>query len=390
MATGAGPCRGAPDSPRRRVSWAAPARRAAHRRPQPDPPGRSHGADNSGNSPLDAGHLDAANRRRPARRARGQRRGVARLKNGRGRRTGGPTERATSCGGIIVRQLDDGPEIVLGRRTGKVTESPGACPRGRPTKRDDRADGAARGDRGNRPGGTHLAPVGPIEYFFTQRGTRIHKTVHYFLMEVTGGGMANHDHEFDEVALDAHRRGTRSHDLSDRARDRRAGPRRADAQTPDVQQTALIERASRRRRPTDRLRRLGDARPVRGHPRGASGGARARRPVRPVAHGRGLGNRARRGRGPGLRAGDDPPRLADGRAHYSHDLRRRRRHHRRPDRLPLADERFLVVPNASNREAVAAALRERLAGYDAALDDASLRTSLVAVQGPGGGACWRR
>jgi 8-oxo-dGTP pyrophosphatase MutT (NUDIX family) len=45
-----------------------------------------------------------------------------------------------------------------------------------------------------------LAPVGPIQYFFTQRGKRIHKTVHYYLMEVTGGDMANHDREFDEVA----------------------------------------------------------------------------------------------------------------------------------------------------------------------------------------------
>ena len=45
-----------------------------------------------------------------------------------------------------------------------------------------------------------IAPVGPIEYFFTQRGRRIHKTVHYFLMEATGGDMADHDHEFDEVA----------------------------------------------------------------------------------------------------------------------------------------------------------------------------------------------
>jgi len=78
----------------------------------------------------------------------------------------------------------------------------------------------------------------------------------------------------------------------------------------------------------------------------------------------------------------DPPRLAAGRAHYSmmcaadggtiDDLIVYR----------LAEERFLVVPNAANREEVAEALRERLAGFDALLDDASLRTSLVAVQGP--------
>ena len=48
----------------------------------------------------------------------------------------------------------------------------------------------------------------------------------------------------------------------------------------------------------------------------------------------------------------------------------------------VAADRFLVVPNASNREVVVDELRERLAGHDAALDDASLRTSLVAVQGP--------
>jgi heterotetrameric sarcosine oxidase gamma subunit len=78
----------------------------------------------------------------------------------------------------------------------------------------------------------------------------------------------------------------------------------------------------------------------------------------------------------------DPPRLANGRAHYSmiaaadggliDDLIVYR----------LADERFLVVPNAANREAVVAALRQRLTGFDAQLDDASLRTSLVAIQGP--------
>ena len=78
----------------------------------------------------------------------------------------------------------------------------------------------------------------------------------------------------------------------------------------------------------------------------------------------------------------DPPRLAVGRAHYSmicaddggiiDDLIVYR----------LADERFLVVPNAANREAVVAALRERVGDFDVQLDDASLRTSLVAIQGP--------
>lgn len=42
-------------------------------------------------------------------------------------------------------------------------------------------------------------PLDAIEYTFVQAGTRIHKTVHYFLMEATGGDLALHDHEFDQV-----------------------------------------------------------------------------------------------------------------------------------------------------------------------------------------------
>jgi aminomethyltransferase len=77
-----------------------------------------------------------------------------------------------------------------------------------------------------------------------------------------------------------------------------------------------------------------------------------------------------------------PGKLAVGRAHYSMicdesggiivDLIVYR----------LDESRYMVVPNASNAAAVAAALQERLTGFDAALDDASMRTSLVAIQGP--------
>jgi hypothetical protein len=38
-----------------------------------------------------------------------------------------------------------------------------------------------------------------ISYVFVQRRTRIHKTVHYFLMVPTGGDLDRHDHEFEEV-----------------------------------------------------------------------------------------------------------------------------------------------------------------------------------------------
>ncbi|MEO8626413.1 MAG: glycine cleavage system protein T, partial [Candidatus Limnocylindrales bacterium] len=79
------------------------------------------------------------------------------------------------------------------------------------------------------------------------------------------------------------------------------------------------------------------------------------------------------GAGTGLAASvvSDPTRLQEGRAQYSMICA--------PDGgiiddlivYRIAAERFMVVPNASNREAVATALRERLVGHDAALDDAS-------------------
>ncbi len=87
---------------------------------------------------------------------------------------------------------------------------------------------------------------------------------------------------------------------------------------------------------------------------------------------------------PGLAAAlvNDPGRLAPGRAGYSllcapdggviDDLIVYR----------LAEDTFLVVPNASNREVVAAELAIRLAGLDAALADETLGTSLLAIQGP--------
>jgi aminomethyltransferase len=48
----------------------------------------------------------------------------------------------------------------------------------------------------------------------------------------------------------------------------------------------------------------------------------------------------------------------------------------------LGPERFLIVANASNAAAVSDALAERLAGCRAVLDDRSLATALVAIQGP--------
>ena len=45
------------------------------------------------------------------------------------------------------------------------------------------------------------APIGSIEYWFTERGSkdRCHKTVHFYLMATRGGSTDQHDPEFDVV-----------------------------------------------------------------------------------------------------------------------------------------------------------------------------------------------
>ena len=48
----------------------------------------------------------------------------------------------------------------------------------------------------------------------------------------------------------------------------------------------------------------------------------------------------------------------------------------------LAEDRYLVVANAGNAGIVSDELASRLSGFDAILDDRSMATSLVAVQGP--------
>ena len=78
----------------------------------------------------------------------------------------------------------------------------------------------------------------------------------------------------------------------------------------------------------------------------------------------------------------NPPALTVGRAHYSMIVA--------PDGgviddlivYRLDEERFLVVANAGNAAVVSDALAERLTGSRAILDDGSLATGLLAVQGP--------
>jgi len=107
---------------------------------------------------------------------------------------------ATSAGGIVVRFEEGVPHLVVGMRRRERDGVTWTLPKGTPHPGEDRETTAVR-EVGEETGleVRITAPLASIEYRFIQHGNRIHKTVHYFLMEPTGGDLARHDHEFERV-----------------------------------------------------------------------------------------------------------------------------------------------------------------------------------------------
>lgn len=107
---------------------------------------------------------------------------------------------ATSAGGIVVRTIAGVPHLVAGRRRRDRDGASWTLPKGTPNPLETLEETAIR-EVAEETGleVRIVAPIDRIEYVFVQGGARIHKTVHYWLMEPIGGDLAGHDHEFDEV-----------------------------------------------------------------------------------------------------------------------------------------------------------------------------------------------
>jgi 8-oxo-dGTP pyrophosphatase MutT (NUDIX family) len=110
------------------------------------------------------------------------------------------TSTATSAGGIVVRYESGQPWLVVGSRRRERDGRTWTLPKGTPDPGETREETAVR--EVEEETGLQVRITGPlesIEYWFVQSGTRIHKTVHYFLMEPVGGDLSRHDHEFEQV-----------------------------------------------------------------------------------------------------------------------------------------------------------------------------------------------
>jgi 8-oxo-dGTP pyrophosphatase MutT (NUDIX family) len=110
------------------------------------------------------------------------------------------TSTATSAGGIVVRYEAGRPQLVIGSRRRERDGRTWTLPKGTPEKGETTEQTALR--EVTEETGLVVRITGPledIEYWFVQSRTRIHKTVHYFMMEPVGGDLDRHDHEFDQV-----------------------------------------------------------------------------------------------------------------------------------------------------------------------------------------------
>lgn len=100
----------------------------------------------------------------------------------------------------MIRLVAGRPQLVVGMRRRDRDGMTWTLPKGTPNPGETLEETALRevGEETGLDVGI-TGPLGSIEYWFVQRGTRIHKTVHYFSMEPRGGDLSRHDHEFEQV-----------------------------------------------------------------------------------------------------------------------------------------------------------------------------------------------
>lgn len=107
----------------------------------------------------------------------------------------------TSAGGLVIDCSGREPRAALIARAGRDGELRWCLPKGHVESGEtfeQTAEREVEEETGIRC--RVLSTLGTIDFWFTQDTHRIHKTVHHFLLERTGGELSDADIEVDEVA----------------------------------------------------------------------------------------------------------------------------------------------------------------------------------------------
>lgn len=111
------------------------------------------------------------------------------------------TERQVSSGGVLVRAGPHGPEVLLASRRTRRGDLVWGLPKGLVERGESPEETAGREVREETGySGVIRSPLGEVSYWFVWEGTRIRKTVHFFLMDAGEEEVPGpRDQEMEEV-----------------------------------------------------------------------------------------------------------------------------------------------------------------------------------------------
>lgn len=110
------------------------------------------------------------------------------------------TRNETSAGGVVHRTVDGDIEICLAARRTRRGELVWGLPKGAVEEGETPEDAALREVREETGLVAEIEDdLGSIRYFYVWESVRVRKQVRFFLMRATGGDLADHDEEMEDV-----------------------------------------------------------------------------------------------------------------------------------------------------------------------------------------------
>ena len=115
-----------------------------------------------------------------------------------------PTVEEVSSGGIVIDFEDSSFPVAIIARYNRGGRLEWCLPKGHPEGEESNEEAAVREiEEETGIARRILAPLGSVDYWFTVTNYRVHKTVHHFLLQATGGELTienDPDHEAVDVA----------------------------------------------------------------------------------------------------------------------------------------------------------------------------------------------